>query len=484
MNKKFMATGLCAAMLMGTMATAQAEEMVTVSLYIPSLATYTEEAIAQVEDAMNVHLAENYGIQVDLTYVEIGNFEQAINLAMTTDEIDVTCYFNEFGKLANYASNGQLLDITDYFNNASEEFRTMFVDAELAASTINGRMYGVVRKYQFGGKEVVVMNKDIVEELGIDPASIDSMEKLGEVLYQVHEAYPDIYALVPQSSADMTWCQPWEKAIGSASFLYADDSDSTELKSVFETSTFQEFCSYTHQWYQDGLIMADAISNTMEGTDLISAGSAFACLHNADIDPLETVYANTVVSADLVAPRAVATDIGNLQYGISANSAHPDEAFTLLEAIYTDAELITTLMYGVEGVHWVYDENGKATYPEGMTAENEPYGGIVASATYPNYSLAPLKANAVVDDYREALDFWNENVKVAATFGFYFDTTQYADFVTAYQNVEDKYFDAVATGSIALEDVLPTIQSELEAIGFYDVLAEAQAQLDEYMASK
>lgn len=482
--KRKIAAVLVAAMMMGTMTTASvmADDMVTVSLYIPTLANYSEEAIAEVEDAMNVLLAEKYGIQVDLQYTEIGNFEQVINLAMTTDELDVTCFFTENGGLGKYVNNGQLLDITEMYENASEEFKTTFTDAEITALTRDGKLWGVPRKYQFGGKEVVVMNEEIVEAMGIDPASIDSMDALGEILYQVKEQYPDIYALVPQSGAEMTWNQSWDKYIGLTSFLYTENVDSTELKSLFELDSFAEFCSYTNQWYNDGLIMADALSNTMEGTTLVSAGNAFACLHNADIDPLEMFYPGTVSSADIIGSTAHPADIGNLSYGISTNSAHPEEAFTLLEAVYTDSELATLLAFGIEGEHWAYDENGKAVYPEGITADNEPYGGFSASATYPNYLILPVRATAPVDDYKAAVDEWNENIKVSASMGWVFDTTEYADFVTAYANLEEKYMNPLMTGSIALDDVLPTIQKELEAIGFYEILTEAQAQLDAYLA--
>lgn len=482
--KKRIAAALVAAMMMGTMSTAmvQAEEMVTVSLYIPTLANYSEEAIAQVEEAMNVMLAEKYGIQVELQYTEIGNFEQVINLAMTTDELDVTCFFTENGGLGKYVNNGQLLDITEMFANASEEFKAIFTEAEITALTRDGKLWGVPRKYQFGGKGVLVMNAAMAEEMGIDPASIDSMEKVGEVLYQAKEKYPDIYALVPQSSAEMTWCEPWDKYLGLTSFLYAENWESTELESVFEMDSFAEFCGYTNQWYNDGLIMADALSNTMEGTSLVSAGNAFACFHNADIDPLEMFYPGTVSTADIVAPRACSSDIGNLSYGISTNSAHPEESFTLLQAIYTDAELATLLGFGIEGEHWAYDENGKAVYPEGITAENEPYGGFTASATYPNYLIFPVRATAPVDDYAEVVNEWNGSLTISKGMGWAFDTTEYADFVTAYTNLEEKYLNPLMTGSIALADVLPSIQEELESIGFYEILATAQAEFDAYLA--
>lgn len=457
-------------------------DMVTVSLYIPTLAPYTDEAIMEVQDAVNAHLAENYGIQTKLVYIEIGNFDQSINLAMTTDELDVTCYFPENTPLATYVNNGQLLDITDYFNNASDELKNTFTEAEIKASSVNGRLYGLVRKYQFGGYEVAIMNKDIVEEMGIDPAGITDMESLGEVLYQVHEAHPEIYALVPQSTNAMSWYQPWVKRVGLTSFAYTNDLDATEIQSIFETETFKEFCGYTHQWYQDGLIMQDAISNTQEGTSMVTAGAAFACLHNGDIDPLEALYPNTVVSAIINEAKAAPSDVGNLQYGISTNSAHPEESFTLLSALYTDAKLHTLLSFGIEGKHYVINEDGRADYPEGMTAETEPYGGFAATATYPNYLLNPVKASATVDDYKTAVDEWSTKVKMPAVFGFYFDTSEYGDFVTAYKNLEEKYYEPLRTGSVGLDDVLPDIKSELEAIGFYEVIEKMQGELDAYLA--
>ncbi len=488
MKKRIAAFLLCALMLLSFASfPAFAEDMVTVSLHIPTLAGYTDEAIKEVETAINEHLAQNYGIQTKLTYIEIGNFEKAINLAMTTDEMDVTCYFTGAGQLPVYVRNGQLLDITDRFANAPAEVKNTFTDAEVAASSLFGRMYGFVRKYQYGGFETVVMNKAIVEELGIDPKSIDTMDKLGEVLYKAHEAHPEIYALVPQSFADMTWCRPFLLNIGLTPFAYLNltpELDATQIQSVFETDSFREFCSYTNKWYNDGLIMADAISNTREGSDMVTAGAAFATLHNADTDPLENFYPNTVTSAQLSRSFCNTGDIGNLQYGISANSAHPDEAFKLLCAMYTDAKLHALLSYGIEGKHYVINADGRADYPEGMTAENEPYGGFAATAAYPNYLLNPVKATATTDNYAKMVADWDAQVGIPKSFGFFFDTTEHGNFISAYKNVEEKYLKPLMTGSIALDDVLPTIKSELESIGFYEVIAEMQVQLDAFLAEK
>lgn len=457
---------------------------VTLNLYIPTLATYSEDAIAEVEQAASAHTSEKYGFKIKLNFSEIGNFEQVINLAMTTDQLDVTCYFTGAGQLSNYVHNGQLLDITDRFGSASEELKDTFTDAEMQASSMDGRIYGLVRKYQYGGHEVLVMNQDIVDEMGIDVSQITDMDSVADVLYMVHEAHPEIYALVPQTSAEMTWSAPWIGGIGLTSFAYANDVDATTVSSLFELDSFKEFCGYTRQWYQDGLIMPDAISNTQEGSGMVTAGAAFACFHNEDLDPLAQLYPNTVCSPQLNGNKAIPTDIGNLQYGISANSAHPDEAFTLLEALYTDPELATLLAYGIEGKHYVINEDGRADYPEGMTAETEPYGGFAATATYADYLILPVKASSTVEDYQSAVDEWDKSCAVSKLNGFFFDTSEYTDFITAYKNVEDKYKNALLTGSIGYDETIDTIKAELEGIGFYDMLAKVQQQADEFAAAQ
>ena len=52
----------------------------------------------------------------------------------------------------------------------------------------------------------------------------------------------------------------------------------------------------------------------------------------------------------------------------------------------------------------------------------------------------------------------------------------------AYKNLEEKYYEPLHTGSVALDDVLPDIKSELEAIGFYEVAEKMQAELDAWLA--
>ena len=76
-----------------------------------------------VEDAINQITEEKYGIHLNLTYVTMGNWQQQSNLLFTSDEADVIAVF--MTPLSTYVKNGQLVDLTDYYANASDEFKSV-----------------------------------------------------------------------------------------------------------------------------------------------------------------------------------------------------------------------------------------------------------------------------------------------------------------------------------------------------------------------
>ena len=43
----------------------------------------------------------------------------------------------------------------------------------------------------------MAMRQDILDELGISVEGVDTFDEIHEILLQVHEAYPDMYCLVP-----------------------------------------------------------------------------------------------------------------------------------------------------------------------------------------------------------------------------------------------------------------------------------------------
>ena len=93
-------------------------EVKTVTMWIPAL--YDMPLASEVQDAMNSVSEEKYGIHYELTFVNWGNYEQQINLALTDDELDI---FTP-GSFFDYYKNGQLADITEYYEADPDDVKS------------------------------------------------------------------------------------------------------------------------------------------------------------------------------------------------------------------------------------------------------------------------------------------------------------------------------------------------------------------------
>ena len=131
----------------------------------------------------------------------------------------------------------------------------------------------------------------------------------------------------------------WD-GLGDGKFIgvIPDCGQGTEVQNLFDTDDFQEFIGWTRKWYQDGLIMADALSNTEAGSQLIANQKAVSCFDN---------YANNelagAVRTVVIEPWSVANSYSELCYGINANSKNKDAAWTALQMLYTDKEVCVLL---------------------------------------------------------------------------------------------------------------------------------------------
>lgn len=68
--------------------------------------------------------------------------------------------------------------------------------------------------------------------------------------------------------------------------------------------------------------------------------------------------------------------------------------------------------------------------------------------------------------------------------GFTFNSKNVQNQISACTNIETKYVSSLITGSVNPDEVLPKMLKELNAAGYQDIIAEAQKQVDEFLASK
>ena len=475
--------------------TSKGQKMETVNVHLPKSVSFTDEGIKAVEDEMNKIMAEKYGVQIDLNFIDLGNWVTQSNMALTTDECDVICLVNS--PLNTFVNNGQLEPLTEYFANATDEMKAQFTEEKLQATTFNGELYSLSNAVWYGNGSAAFMNKRIMDEMQIDPESIDSIEKFDELLYQVHEKYPDIYTMVPGVSVGKlvdTWY--FGDGIGDVDCKYGvipvfdEDFDENNMKvePLFSTDGFKEIANYIYKWYQDGLVLPDVVSNTIDGRTYIQNDQAFAFLvRQGGLGYKEKVDAGDepwYTSPALKGSACYSMTLTTCSYGISSNSKHKEEAWTVLQALFSDKEVATLFVEGIEGKDYVVTEDNLADFPEGVDMSNSAYGGIYQSWLTTNPMICDATPVPLGKNLKETSTAFNESLYYSPAIGFAWDSSECTDEMTAVANVYDEYYKALMSGLIDPEVGIPEALEALEAAGMDKILASQQEQLDEFVKNK
>ena len=77
----------------------------------------------------------------------------------------------------------------------------------------------------------------------------------------------------------------------------------------------------------------------------------------------------------------------------------------------------------------------------------------------------------------------NEKAEPSVMLGFSLDTTNIADKMANCIQIAERYKGELLTGTADPEVMVPQMMEELRGAGFDDIVAEAQTQVDAFMAS-
>lgn len=77
-----------------------------------------------------------------------------------------------------------------------------------------------------------------------------------------------------------------------------------------------------------------------------------------------------------------------------------------------------------------------------------------------------------------------ENAEVSAICGFTFDSSKWTSNYAEITAIKDEYYKNYATGTTDIDEVYDEMMEKMYAAGLQDIIDDAQAQLDAYLASK
>ena len=446
-----------------------------------------------IENALNEILVPKINVKVNLEGYSWSNYDTQISLMQSGGEqIDV---FGMCPNFSTYLTNGQLMPMDGLIDEYASESKELIGEEFLKCTSKGESVYALP---VYGAKTDVnglALRKDLVDELNLPVDEIkeaatfeeyvENMDVLTEIFTAIHEAHPEL-VLVPGSQNPASFRVtdiPFTDKIGDEIGVLMDGNDS-EVVNMYASDEFKTLTDYLYQWNQSGFILEDAMTTQESADTYMKNGRAFAYfeLGSREAEMENKIKKSTgydVVYKKLSKAFVTTNMVNNSAFGISVTSKHPEASMKFLNEMYTNADIVNILSWGIEGTHWEQKDDGTIGYPEGVNADNSTYdlgmywyfGNTFLNKTWEGN--VPIDVDAEIEKNRNAL--------ISPALGFTYDSTVVSTELAAIGNVTSQYLPGILCGFLNPEETIPEFLDALESAGIDKVITEKQTQYDAWM---
>lgn len=427
-------------------------------------------------EQINPYLEEKIGVNIDMEVVGWGDWDTRRNVVVNTAG-DYDILFTNVNTYTNDVATGAFMDITDLVQSASPDLYASIPADYWDAVRVNGNIYGIPTMKDSSITQFLVMADDALEQYAPD-YDISSFKDLTDPeLTDALQAITDGsgQAAFPLSSSAATYLTYQYDTLGAGiigmGVKYNDPTG--KVVSIFEQPDVTEYLNLLRSWFNSGIINADA-ATASEDQSYKAASIAQGWPSAA-----ETTWGpnmGTTVSVAQWGPTIVSNDSvrGSINC-ISNNCKNPEKALQFLELVNTDTYVRDLFYYGVEGDNWDYVDDTKAQ----VHKNNADW----SMAGYTQGSFFTVTPDDTFDfNQYDDVEIQNENAEPSVLLGFSMDIEPVRDQVQNCITICERYKSELLTGTQDPATLVPQMMDELNAAGFQDVMAEAQSQVDAFLA--
>lgn len=447
-----------------------------------------------IENALNEILIPEINVKVNLEGYSWSNYDTQISLMQSGGEqIDV------FGMCPNFSTflvNSQLMPMDGLMDEYAAETKELIGEEFLKSTSKGGSVYALP---VYGAKSDVnclIIRKDLVDELNLpvdqlkEAATfeeyVENMELMTEMFNTIHETHPEL-VLVPSSQNPASYRAteiPFADTLGDGiGTLMAGDNN--KIVNMYESNEFKTLANYLYQWNQAGFTLEDAMTTQESGLTFLKNGRTFGYFEpggkETDMESVIKKSSGYEVVCKRLAKSFVTTGkVNNSAFGISVTSKHPEASMKFLNEMYTNADVMNVLSYGIEGIHWEEKDGGFIGYPEGVNADNSTYDLGMTWYFGNGFLNKAWEGSSLVDVETEIEN--NRNAIASSAMGFTYDSTVVSTELAAIGNVTSQYLPGILCGTLNPEESIPEFLSALKSAGVDKVVDEKQAQYDAWIA--
>lgn len=466
------------------------EEPYTVAIQVVTLPGTEFAGEEDREVAINAITEPAINCKVDIQEVWISEIANTTSMAVAGDEKIDLVHVATVSPLSSMVGSDLLLDMNEdnLLANRGQDIVSIFGDDLLAAGNVGGRQLAVPAKTFNATAKGILYNKTMAAELGIEVPEKLTMEELNDILYQVHEAAPDV---MPYYTGEgklnyLFWLENYETFGTESSYgVILDSGKEMKVENLYATDMFKDYCLQAFHWKQDGIQPGDP-TDTNTAQDYFNAQKLFCAVASVNPEQIVSWGSNAaqagfeVGSATLVDPKLTNTAITEYMWGIASNSERPDKAMDFLNFLYTNAEVANILKYGLDGVN--YD------FAEGSDKVIVSNGSYIPMFYYAGNMADMLIQSPAGEDYVDQLQAMEDEATISPVCAYMFDDTDFQTESSVIYSTILEYLPRLQCGMCESEEatlaLIDEFNAKLEASGINDVIAANQEQLDAFMSAQ
>lgn len=454
------------------------------------------EDLKLVNDALNVILKERINAELIMEPTDWGAFDQKMQLTNAAGEAYDIAYVASW--------------INNYFNNVDQEYLVPLDDLLLQyapglwdsmpettweAARVRGSIYGVINQQIFPRPQGFTIRRDIMEQLGLT-TTIDAMQSYDELtpVLQTIKDFADTdetleYAAYLNFSISIG---TWDNENLSGCAVKGDDYENRQVVIFSQTDDFRARCEKAYEWRQAGFLPPEQLGSGPYDVRAEFRAGKVAMTISGTIKPGGEVEAEALLGYPvrdkiLYNPILTTPAVTATLTGISSTSANPERAMMLLELMNTDKQIYNLFCKGIEGTHWVWEDESIELIAPAPPATS---WGEVKYNPNTDWQFGN-QFNAYIID-RAQVGVWEATYKLnnetppSPLLGFTFDTDNVQSEVAALSSVSTEFAEPLTVGLVSPDDpergIAALQQREIEA-GIERVQEEIQRQIEEWVAS-
>lgn len=452
-----------------------------VNLVWYQIGTNDPEDLQKVMDEANKYIAEKTDLNctLEMHFFDYGAYPDKLQTIISSgEEYDIcfTCsWANDYVTQASKGAYVALNDEQDLLGKYAPKTKELLGDDFLAGSQIDGINYAIPANKEKAHQWGIVYLKDIADKYNMDLSGVKTLADLEPFFKQVKEGEGgNMYAFEALDGESPFRLLDFD-TIGGANYpgvVYNDDA--TTVFNELEAPETKEFFELMHKFYQAGYIRSDAATITDYTVDQ-KAGKMFAATRSLKPGKAEEeskTFGHEYGQIGLTTPVISNRETMGSMEAVSITSKHPERALMLLELFNTDPEFNNIINFGIEGTHYVKNDDGSIS--SGPDAGKYTLNlGWAMGNQFINY----LWDSEDPEKWAKFEQFNNE-ANVTHTLGFVFKADNVQTEIANCTNVWGQYVPSLETGSVDPNEVLPEAIEALKAAGADTIIAEKQAQLE------